>query len=135
MLDRYTEFVDGVTSEASKEYETYILDLMRLQLQCAELKCNLPRLDTAFTGLASEGGEALDLIKKLKFHGKDFTPEIREHLIKELGDVAWYFAQGCIALDIDPEEVLERNVKKLEARYPGGKFDIHKSENRAEGDI
>ena len=109
--------------------------LMRLERQCNELGMNWPRVDTAFTGLASEGGEALDLIKKLKFHGKDLTPEIREHLIKELGDVAWYFAQGCLGLGIDPEEVLERNVKKLEARYPGGKFDIQKSENRADGDI
>ena len=135
MLDRYTEFVDGVTSEASKEHSSYIRALMRLERQCQELNCNLARLDTAFTGLASEGGEALDLVKKLKFHGKDFTPEIREHLIKELGDVAWYFANGCKALDVDPEEVLMRNVKKLEARYPGGKFSIEKSENRGVGDI
>ena len=135
MLNRYTEFVDGVTSEASKEHSSYIMALMRLERQCKELGMNWPRLDTAFTGLASEGGEALDLIKKLKFHGKDLTPEIRDHLIKELGDVAWYFAQGCMGLGVDPEEVLGRNVEKLEARYPGGKFDIQKSENRKAGDI
>jgi NTP pyrophosphatase (non-canonical NTP hydrolase) len=131
MLDRYTEFVDGVTSIASKDTEELIKQLRKLESQGV----NAARLDTAFTGLASESGEALDLVKKLKFHGKDFTPEIREHLIKELGDVAWYFANGCMALGVSPEEVLERNVKKLEARYPGGKFDIHRSENRAEGDI
>ena len=131
MLDRYTEFVDGVTSEASKDTEEYIKQIRKLESQGV----NVARLVTGFTGLASEGGETLDLVKKLQFHGKDFTPEIREHLIKELGDVAWYWAQGCMALGVDPEEVLERNVKKLEARYPGGKFDIHRSENREEGDI
>ncbi|MCK5615404.1 nucleoside triphosphate pyrophosphohydrolase family protein, partial [Candidatus Pacearchaeota archaeon] len=92
-------------------------------------------LDTAFTGLCSESGEANDLVKKLKFHGKKWSPEIREHLIKELGDVAWYWANACKALDIDPEDVLIQNVKKLEARYPGGKFSIEKSENRKDGDI
>lgn len=131
MLDKYTEFVDGVTSEASKDTEEWIKQIRKLESQGV----NVARLVTAFTGLASEGGEALDLVKKLQFHGKDFTPEIREHLIKELGDVAWYFANGCKALDIDPEEVLIRNVKKLEARYPGGKFSIEKSENRKVGDI
>ena len=131
MLNRYTEFVDGVTSEASKDTEKYIEAIVRL----ANQGCDIARLDTAFTGLVSESGEANDLVKKLKFHGKDWSPEIRQHLIKELGDVAGYWAQGCMALGVDPEEVLERNVEKLKARYPGGKFDIHKSENRAEGDI
>lgn len=131
MLDQYTKFVDGVTSSSSKEHMNYIEALMRLKDQ----GCNIARLDTAFTGLCSESGEANDLIKKLKFHGKDYTPEIREHLIKELGDVAWYWAQACIALDVDPEDVLLKNVEKLESRYPGGKFSIEKSENRKKGDI
>ena len=131
MLDKYAKFVDGVTSDASKDTEAYIKQIRKLESQGV----NVARLVTAFTGLASEGGESLDLVKKLQFHGKDYTPEIREHLIKELGDVAWYFAQGCIALDIDPEEVFIRNVEKLESRYPGGKFSIEKSENRKVGDI
>ena len=131
MLDRYTQFVDGVTSEASKDTEEYIKSIVRL----AQQGCDISRLDTAFTGLVSESGEANDLVKKLKFHGKDWDADIRQHLIKELGDIAWYWAQGCMALGVDPEVVLERNVEKLEARYPGGKFDIHRSENRAEGDI
>ena len=56
-------------------------------------------------------------------------------MIKELGDNAWYWMNGCIALGADPETIMIANIKKLEARYPGGKFDIHRSENRAEGDI
>ena len=124
-------FVDGVTSEASKDTKIFIQSIERLQ----EQGCNIARLDTAFTGLCSESGEANDLVKKLKFHGKEWTPEIREHLIRELGDVIWYWAQACLALDIDPEDVLIANVKKLEARYPGGKFSIEKSENRVANDI
>ena len=131
MLHRYTEFVDGVTSDASKDTEVLIKQIRKLESQ----GCNFARLDTAFNGLASESGESADIIKKLKYHGKDYTPEIREHLIKELGDVAWYWAQACIALEINPEDVLIRNVTKLEARYPGGKFSIEKSENREVGDI
>ena len=131
MLNKYTKFVDGVTSAASKDTEEFIKQVRKLETQ----GCNFARLDTAFTGLASESGESADLIKKLKYHGKDYTPEIREHLIKELGDVAWYWAQACIALEIDPEDVLLKNVEKLESRYPGGKFSIEKSENRKVGDV
>jgi NTP pyrophosphatase (non-canonical NTP hydrolase) len=123
--------VDGVTSGASKNTEELIKQIRKIESQGV----NFARLDTAFNGLASESGESADIIKKLKYHGKDYTPEIREHLIKELGDVAWYWAQACIALEIDPEDVLLRNVTKLEARYPGGKFSIEKSENRKVGDI
>ena len=131
MLDKYKIFVDGVTSAASKDVRDYVESIIRLD----EAGCNIARLDTAFTGLCSESGEANDLVKKLKFHGKEWSPEVREHLIKELGDVAWYWTQACLALDVNPEDVLIRNVKKLEARYPGGKFSIEKSENRVDGDI
>lgn len=131
MLDQYTKFVDGVTSDASKDTEVLIEQIRKLVSQ----GCNFARLDTAFNGLASESGESADLIKKLKYHGKDYTPEIRAHLIKELGDIQWYWIQACIALEIDPEEVITQNVKKLEARYPGGKFSIEKSENRKVNDI
>ncbi len=131
MLHKYAQFVDGVTSDASKDTEVLIKQIRKLESQGV----NFARLDTAFTGLASESGESADLIKKLKYHGKDYTPEIREHLIKELGDIAWYWSQACIALEIDPEDVLIRNVEKLEKRYPGGKFSIEKSENREINDI
>jgi NTP pyrophosphatase (non-canonical NTP hydrolase) len=130
-LDQYQIFVDGVTSEASKDTEQYINSLIRLKQQ----GCDIARLDTAFTGMCSEAGEANDLVKKLKFHGKDWTGETRQHLIKELGDVAWYWMNACIALGVDPEEVLVRNIEKLESRYPGSKFDVEMSENRKEGDI
>jgi NTP pyrophosphatase (non-canonical NTP hydrolase) len=132
ILDQYSTFVDGVTSDASKDTEQFIIALSQLKIAQG---CDVARLMTAFIGLAAEGGEGLDVVKKLAFHGKQYTPEVREHLIKELGDVAWYWMYACIALDIDPEEVLVRNIEKLESRYPGGKFSIERSENRAEGDI
>lgn len=131
ILNDYSKFVDGVTSDASKDTKALIESLYRLD----EQGCDIARLLTAFIGLCSEGGEGLDIVKKLAFHGKDFTPEIREHLVKELGDNAWYWMNGCIALGADPEDIMIANIKKLEARYPGGKFDIHRSENRTEGDI
>ncbi len=59
----------------------------------------------------------------------------RKHLIIEMGDVMWYVAQACMALDISFDEVIEGNIKKLEKRYPGGKFDINYSEIRAEDDL
>lgn len=131
ILKQHKIFVDGVTSSASKDTEAFIASLRRL----AEQGCDIARLDTAFTGLCSESGEANDLVKKLKFHGKDWTPEVQQHLVKELGDVAWYWMNACIALDVDPEDVFIENIKKLEARYPGGKFSIERSENRSENDI
>ena len=53
---------------------------------------------------------------------------------RELGDICWYLAQACMALDTTFDEIIEMNVEKLKARYPGGEFDVHKSENRKEGD-
>ena len=77
----------------------------------------------------------MEIVKKMVFQGKPWNSDNREHLIIELGDVMWYVAQACMALDISFEEVLERNVKKLEKRYPGGSFDISDSENRAADDL
>ena len=54
---------------------------------------------------------------------------------RELGDICWYLAQACMALDTTFDEVIEMNVDKLQARYPGGSFDVHHSENRVEGDV
>ena len=79
-------------------------------------------------GLCGESGEAIDLVKKHLAQGHALD---REALIKELGDVAWYLAETAYALDVPLEEVLERNIAKLKARYPQG-FDTARSENRME---
>ncbi len=130
-FDRYSHFVDGVTSDSSKDF-VYLADrLVELDGKGA----NIERLTTAGVGLAAESGEFLEIVKKMVFQGKPWNDDNREHLIIELGDVMWYVAQACMALDISFDEVIERNVKKLESRYPGGKFDINSSENRAAGDL
>jgi NTP pyrophosphatase (non-canonical NTP hydrolase) len=130
-FDRYVHFVDGVTSDSSKDF-VYLADrLVELDGKGA----NIERLLTSGVGINAEGGEFLEIIKKMVFQGKPWDDANREHLIIELGDVMWYVAQACMALDVSFDEVVERNVKKLESRYPGGKFNINSSENRADGDL
>ena len=127
---RYEHFVDEVTSDASKDF-VYLADrLVELDSKGA----NIERLLTAGVGINAEGGEFLEIIKKMVFQGKPWNDDNREHLIIELGDLLWYVAQATQALGVSFEEVIETNVKKLEKRYPGGQFDIHYSENRAADD-
>ena len=128
---RYEEFVAAVTSDASTNFVDFADRIGELDREGA----NIERLLTAGVGLAAESGEFLEIVKKMVFQGKPWNDDNREHLIIELGDVMWYVAQACMALDISFDEVIERNVKKLESRYPGGKFDINSSENRAAGDL
>ena len=126
----YEKFVDAVTSDASTDFVALADRLVELD----EKGASIERLLTAGVGINAEGGEFLEIIKKVIFQGKPWNQDNREHLIIELGDLMWYVAQACMALDISFEEVVETNVKKLEKRYPGGQFDIYYSENRAEDD-
>ena len=129
-FDKYTDFVDAVTSDSSKDF-VYLADrLVELDRKGA----NIERLTTSGVGLAAESGEFLEIIKKMVFQGKPWNDANREHLIIELGDVMWYVANACIALDISFDDVIRGNVKKLEKRYPGGSFSVDKSENRKAGD-
>ena len=128
---RYEEFVDAVTSDASTDFVALSDRLVELDRKGA----NIERLLTAGVGINAEGGEFLEIVKKMVFQGKPWNDDNREHLIIELGDLLWYVAQATQALGVSFDEVLERNVKKLEKRYPGGQFDIYYSENRAEDDL
>ena len=132
MIDfkHYEEFVDAVTSDSSKDFVALADRMGELDRQGA----NIERLLTAAVGISAEGGEFTEIVKKMVFQGKPWNEDNREHLIIELGDVMWYVAQACMALDISFDEVIEGNVKKLEKRYPGGSFNIGHSENRAVGD-
>ena len=129
-FDKYTHFVDAVTSTSSKDFKSFIDRLGELDRQGA----NIERLTTAGVGLAAESGEFLEIVKKMVFQGKPWNDDNREHLIIELGDVMWYVANACMALDISFDDVIRGNVKKLEKRYPGGSFSVDKSENRKAGD-
>jgi NTP pyrophosphatase (non-canonical NTP hydrolase) len=73
-------------------------------------------------------------MKKIFFQGKEMNEDNRFHMKRELGDVLWYWVQGCLALGFTPEEVMDENINKLEQRYPDG-FEVSRSERRAEGDI
>ena len=127
---KYEEFVSAVTSEASTNFVDFADRIGELDREGA----NIERLLTAGVGLAAESGEFLEIVKKMVFQGKPWNDDNREHLIIELGDVMWYVAQACMALDVSFDDVVETNVKKLQKRYPGGEFDVHFSECRQVGD-
>lgn len=129
-INKYKQFVEGVTSSASNELEAMIARLRELNEVC-----NISLLMTGAIGIASEGGEFSEIVKKCVFQGKPLNDETLFHIKRELGDIAWYFANACRAIGVNPSEVIEENVRKLESRYPGGHFDVYYSENRKEGDL
>ena len=129
-FDKYSEFVDAVTSDESKDF----LALSDRLVQLDEKGANIERLLTAGVGLNAESGEFLEIVKKMIFQGKPWSEDNREHLVIELGDAIWYIANACMALEVSFDEVVALNVKKLKKRYPGGQFDVYYSENREEGD-
>lgn len=130
-MTNYVDFVDTVTSNPSKQHEEYISRLNELE----QNGCYISRLDTAICGLIAESGEAMEILKKIKFQGKEWNEDIRYHLKREAGDIIFYWINLCIVLGYSPDEIIAENIKKLESRYPGGKFDVHYSENRAAGDL
>ena len=129
-FERQEHSVDAVTSDASKDFVSLADRLVELDGKGV----NIERLLTAGVGINAEGGEFLEIIKKMVFQGKPWNDDNPEHLIIELGDVMWYVAQATMALDISFDEVIETNVNKLKKRYPGGEFNVHNSEVRAAGD-
>ncbi len=129
-LNKYADFVDAVTSDESKDSKA--LDRAYRKLTTRAI---VPRLLTASIGLASETGEFSEIVKKCLFQGKEMNDETIYHMKRELGDIIWYWIQGCRALNVDPNEIISMNIEKLESRYPGGKFDAYYSENRKEGDL
>jgi hypothetical protein len=131
-LNRYKDFVHTVTSRESNDVAVLI---QRLHDLSQESNLNISLLMTSAIGLASEGGEFDEIVKKMVFQGKPFNEENRFHMKRELGDIMWYWINACRALNYDPNEVIAENVKKLESRYPGGKFDVYHSENRQINDL
>ena len=139
-LNKYKNFVEAVTSKPSNDLTTF-MD------RCDELDgnyigdglhgpdINVPLLLTACLGLAAESGEFIEVPKKMFFQGKPLTEENVYHMKRELGDIMWYWVNACRALNLDPNDVIDENVRKLESRYPGGSFDAHYSENRKPGDL
>lgn len=131
-LNKYKQFVAGVTSQQSNITSSMIDSLAKVEL---DTDVNPALLMTAAIGLAAECGEFAEIPKKIVFQGKPCDEDAVFHMKRELGDVMWYWVNACRALNLDPNDVIAENVKKLESRYPGGKFDAHYSENRKEGDL
>jgi NTP pyrophosphatase (non-canonical NTP hydrolase) len=130
-FNTYTDFVTKVTSDPS-------LNLEDLNARFAEIEnesnIKTPRLLTAALGLGSETGEFVEIVKKMFLQGKPASDENIFHMKRELGDIMWYWATACAALDLDPFEVITENQKKLEARY-GEQFEVQRSEVRKDGDL
>ena len=89
------------------------------------------QLPNVALGLCGEAGEIADMVKKAEYQGHDLN---KEHIAKELGDVAWYLALGATTIGYDLETILQMNVDKLKERYPEG-FDPEKSLHRKPGDV
>ena len=130
--EKYLDFVAEVTSEPSTDLPTLLSRLTDLDIKD---DADIPRLLTAALGLTAESGEFTEIVKKIVLQGKPYNEDNVFHMKRELGDICWYIAQACMALDTTFDEIIEMNVDKLKARYPGGEFDVHKSENRKEGDL
>jgi NTP pyrophosphatase (non-canonical NTP hydrolase) len=131
-LNKYADFAFVLASSSSKDLQALIARLVELDQHEV---VNIPLLLTSSIGLGSESGELQEIVKKMLFQGKPLNDDNIFHMKRELGDIAWYWINACNALGIDPNEVLAENVEKLKARYPGGDFDPHYSENRKENDL
>jgi len=144
-LKRYQDFVEAVTSKESQDLSSFVSQLDKLDGNYEAFgsegeymhgpDINVPLLLCGAIGLGSETGEFQEIVKKLVFQGKPLSEESHFHMKRELGDIIWYWINACRALNLDPNDVIEENVRKLESRYPGGEFDVHYSENRKQNDL
>ena len=130
-LNKYKEFVQAVTSAESNN----VGDMKTAIDTLEDSGVNVSLLLTGAVGISAEGGEFMEIVKKCIFQGKPLNEETQFHAKRELGDIMWYWINSCRALNLDPNEVIAENVKKLEARYPGCSFDAYYSENRKSGDL
>jgi NTP pyrophosphatase (non-canonical NTP hydrolase) len=142
-LEKYTKFVEAVTSQPSNDLSTFTDTLNRLDVNHEVMDgvmrqgpdVNIALLLTGALGMAAETGEFCEIPKKIFFQGKALNEEAVFHMKRELGDIMWYWINACRALQLDPNDVIAENVKKLESRYPGGTFDPYYSEHRKPGDL
>ena len=141
-INDYARFVDSCTSDASKDTTKMCDRVEKLRGNHSTLngktisqELDMARLLTSVIGMMAESGEFAEVVKKKIFQSDtQFTNDEIFHMKRELGDVLWYWVQGCIALGFTPDEVMDENIKKLESRYPNG-FEVIRSEVRKEGDI
>ena len=130
--NKYIDFVRDTTSPASKDFAQLLSRMTELEVND---DVDVSRLLTAALGISAEAGEFTEIVKKILLQGKPYNEDNVFHMKRELGDICWYIAQACMALDTNFEEILEINYQKLSARYPEGTFSVYKSENRNDGDV
>ena len=141
-INDYARFVDQCTSETSKDTSKMCdrIDYLRGNYsmkggEVLEQEVDMARLMTALIGMMAESGEFAEVVKKKVFQADSkFKSDEIFHMKRELGDVLWYWVQGCKALGFTPDEVMDENIRKLEKRYPNG-FEVIRSEVREQGDI
>ncbi len=131
LIEEYMDFVDKVTSEASKSSDKMNERVEYLNSNGVEVS----RLLTASIGLSGEVGELNEIIKKILFQAKTFDSVTHEHMKKELGDIMWYITQACLALNIDLSDVIKGNKEKLSKRFPDQVFSHHNNVNRRRDDL
>ena len=131
-LNKYKEFVKAVTSEDSNSTSSMCETIDKLESASG---VNMSLLLTGAVGISAEGGEFMEIVKKCIFQGKPLDDDTQYHAKRELGDIMWYWVNACRALNVDPNIIIQMNIDKLKARYPGGDFDAYYSENRKDGDI
>ena len=130
--NKYIYFVRDTTSPASKDFAQLLSRMTELEVKD---DVDVSRLLTAALGISAEAGEFTEIVKKILLQGKPYNEDNVFHMKRELGDICWYIAQACMALDTNFEEIIEINYQQLSARYPEGTFSVHKSENRNDGDV
>ena len=106
----------------ANEYQRLAMTTLNPELSKRDVLIN------SVMGLCGEAGEAIDIVIKWMAHGHELD---RDHLAKELGDIAWYLAEAATALDLSLDDILQANIEKLKKRYPQG-FDTARSQNRTE---
>lgn len=107
------------------EYQALAMTTLNPELSKKDILIN------SVMGLCGESGEAIDIVKKWLAQGHELD---KDHLMKELGDIAWYLAEAATALDLSLDDVFQANIDKLKKRYPNG-FDSQKSQVRLQGDL
>lgn len=130
--NKYIDFVRQTTSPASSDLAALLSRITELE---ATADADIPRLLTAALGMSAEAGEFTEVVKKIVLQGKSYNEDNVFHMKRELGDICWYIAQACMALDTNFDEIMEMNYEKLSARYPEGAFHVYRSENRKENDV
>lgn len=105
-----------------KEYQKLAMKTLNPSLTKKDMLVN------GVMGLNGESGEVIDIVKKHMFQGHELD---KDKIKKELGDVMWYVAEVCDALDLSLDEVMEGNIEKLAKRFKDG-FTINESINRKE---